>query len=305
MNIPQTINHQKMSFRSERVLSLVGEDFQQKNTADLAEIAKALLKDGLHGLCFSAYKEGQEPGSLLSAEQIKERIDIIKPYTKWVRSFSCTEGNELIPEIARANGLKTMVGAWLSDDKEKNAEEIEALIKVVKAGYSDLVAVGNEVLYREELTEEELLDYIKQVKKAVPEAEVGYVDAYYEFVHRPALVEACDVIFANCYPFWEGCHIDYSHVYMQNMYYQAVGAAKGKRVVISETGWPNVGTSFEASEPNAENALRYFINTQKWSKEENIELMYFSSFDESWKVGAEGDVGAFWGLWDKDGELKY
>jgi exo-beta-1,3-glucanase (GH17 family) len=294
-----------MSFRSEKILSLVGHDFERKSLDDLVEMYKALLEDGIHGLCFSAYKDGQEPGSILSAEQIKERIDIIKPYTKWVRSFSCTEGNELIPAIAKQNGLKTMVGAWLSDDKEKNAEEIEALIKVVKDGNADLAAVGNEVLYREELTEEELLDYIKHVKEAVSEVEVGYVDAYYEFVNRPALVDACDVIFANCYPFWEGCHIDYSHVYMQNMYYQAIGAAKGKRVVISETGWPNIGTSFEASEANTENALRYFINTQKWSKEANIEVLYFSSFDESWKVDDEGDVGAYWGLWDKDGKLKY
>ena len=26
-------------------------------------------------------------------------------------------------------------------------------------------------------------------------------------------------------------------------------------------------------------------------------MFYFSSFDESWKVEAEGDVGAYWGLW--------
>jgi len=294
-----------MSFRSEKILSLVGEDFQQKSSEDLAKIFEALLTDGVHGLCFSAYFEGQAPGSILSAKQITERINIIKPYTKWVRTFSCTEGNELIPVIAKANGLKTMVGAWLSEDKEKNDEEIQGLIKVVKSGHADLVAVGNEVLYREELTEEELLNYIKKVKEAVPQVQVGYVDAYYEFLNRPAIAEACDVIYANCYPFWEGCHIDYSHVYMQNMYYQAKQAGKGKRVIISETGWPNIGTAFEASEPNTENALRYFINTQKWSKEENIEVMYFSSFDESWKIGAEGDVGAYWGLWDKDGQLKY
>lgn len=294
-----------MSFRSEKILSLVGEDFQHKSSKDLSKMFLALLKDGIHGLCFSAYTEGQEPGSTITSKQITERITIIKPYTKWVRTFSCTDGNELIPEIARRNGLKTMVGAWLSDDKEKNEEEIKNLIHIVKKGQADLVAVGNEVLYREELTEDELLAYIKQVKAAVPEAEVGYVDAYYEFVNRPGLVNACDVIFANCYPFWEGCHIDYSHVYMQNMYYQALQAAKGKRVIISETGWPNIGTAFEASEPNTENAMRYFINTQKWSKEENIEVMYFSSFDESWKVGDEGDVGAYWGLWDKDGKLKY
>ena len=39
--------------------------------------------------------------------------------------------------------------------------------------------------------------------------------------------------------------------------------------------------------------------------EEDIDVFYFSSFDESWKVGPEGDVGAYWGLWDKDEKLKY
>ena len=294
-----------MSFRSEKLLSLSGEDFSSKSTDDLKKLFRIYLENGIHGLCFSSYIEGQSPGSIISEEQIRERINIIKPFTSWIRTFSCTDGNELIPALAKENGLKVMAGAWLSDDKEQNELEIENLLKVVKAGNADLVAVGNEVLYREELTEAELLDYIHRVKKEVPEASVGYVDAYYEFINRPAITEACDVLFTNCYPFWEGCHIDYSLVYMKNMYYGVLQAARGKRVVISETGWPNIGTAFEGSEPSVDNALRYFINTQKWSLEENIELMYFSSFDESWKVGSEGDVGAYWGLWDKNGKLKY
>jgi exo-beta-1,3-glucanase (GH17 family) len=193
----------------------------------------------------------------------------------------------------------------LSDNKELNEEEIKNLIEVAKAGNADLVAVGNEVLYREELTEEELLEYITRVKKELPGIQVGYVDAYYEFVNRPEITKACDVIFANCYPFWEGCHIDYSLLYMKNMYHNAVRAANGKKVIISETGWPSIGSNFEASQPSVENAMRYFINTQKWSKEENIDVMYFSSFDELWKINDEGDVGAYWGIWDKDGNPKY
>ena len=51
--------------------------------------------------------------------------------------------------------------------------------------------------------------------------------------------------------------------------------------------------------------MRYFINIQKWSENAAIDLFYFSSFDESWKVGTEGDVGAYWGLWDKNEKLKY
>ena len=38
---------------------------------------------------------------------------------------------------------------------------------------------------------------------------------------------------------------------------------------------------------------------------QSIELFYFAAFDEAWKVGAEGDVGAYWGLWDKDAKPKF
>lgn len=294
-----------MSFRKKNIMSLAGVGSSGISKEDLSDLFGQYLENGIHGICFSSYVDGQEPGVIITAEQIEKRIEIIKPYTKWVRTFSCTDGNELIPAIAKKHGLKVMVGAWLSDDKELNEREITNLIKVAKAGNADLVAVGNEVLYRKELTEQELLDHINNVKEQLPNIEVGYVDAYYEFRNRPALTEACDVIFANCYPFWEGCHIDYSLLYMKSMYDIAVKAGKGKKVIISETGWPSHGTSFKASEPSMENAMKYFINTQKWSSEDDIDVMYFSSFDESWKVGDEGDVGAFWGIWDKDEQSKY
>jgi GPH family glycoside/pentoside/hexuronide:cation symporter len=59
----------------------------------------------------------------------------------------------------------------------------------------------------------------------------------------------------------------------------------------------------EASEPSSSNAMKYFI--QEWAKNQNIEVFYFSSFDESWKVKQEGEVGAAWGIWDKNEKLKF
>ena len=89
------------------------------------------------------------------------------------------------------------------------------------------------------------------------------------------------------------------------MYNRALQAGKGKKVIITETGWPNVGEKFHGAEPSEENALKYFINTQLWSKKEDIDIFYFSSFDETWKTDDEGDVGAYWGIWDKDEKLKF
>ena len=97
------------------------------------------------------------------------------------------DGNEHIPRIAHKHGIKTLVGAWLGNDAEKNEIEIDSIIKVAKEGNADIVAVGNEVLLRGDLTEDEIIKFIQKVKLEVPNIPVGYVDAYYEFVNHPLL----------------------------------------------------------------------------------------------------------------------
>lgn len=294
-----------MSRRDDKLLSLTDVDTSKLGINQLSNSLKSYLNAGIHGISFSAYEEGQSPGDQLSREQISKRMAVLQPNISWIRSFSCVQGNELIPQVAKSMGIKTLVGAWLGDDLDKNEEEIAGLISLAKQGYVDICAVGNEVLYRDDLSEQQLLDYIQRVKDAVPELPVGYVDAYYEFEDRPAITEICDVILANCYPFWEGCSIEYSLLYMKDMYRRTVAAAGDKKVIISETGWPNRGRSFHGAVPSDENAMRYFVNAQQWAETDNIDIFYFSSFDESWKIDDEGDVGAYWGLWDKDEKLKY
>ena len=283
----------------------VGLDFSELSSEDLRKLWRETLNKGMHGLCFSMYEDGQGPGDIITSKQVERRIQIIKPYTKWVRSFSCIEGNENVPRIAHRHGMKTLVGAWLGHDLELNEKEIENLIMLAREGCVDIAAVGNEVMYRGDLTEDQLLDYMRRVKEAIPHIPMGYVDAYYEFSHRPRITEMCDVILSNCYPYWEGCPIEYSLNHMQQMYGQAVDAAAGKRVIITETGWPSKGEPLKGAHPSEDNAMKYFINSQVWSAKAGIEMFYFSSFDESWKVGAEGDVGAYWGLWDKHEQLKF
>ena len=280
-------------------------DFSGKSEEDIKLMFRNSLIGGTHGLCFSPYMEGQNIGDQLSEEQIQRRMNIISDYTNWVRSFSCTEGNEHTPRVARAQGLQTMVGAWISSDKEQNNRELDALIKLAKDGLVDIAVVGNEVLLRNDLSESEMINYINKVKQALPGIPVGYVDAYYQFVERPALVEACDLILVNCYPFWEGSSIDEASLYLKQMYALTKEAAHGKKVIITETGWPNKGESTNGAQPSNINAMKFFLNANNWSQANNIEMFYFSSFDESWKVHHEGDVGARWGIWNKNENLKY
>jgi exo-beta-1,3-glucanase (GH17 family) len=284
---------------------LAGIDFSSLSHADRILLMQEILDRKIHGMSFSPYMDGQEPGIEISEEQIEQRMKIIQPYTNWVRTFSCVEGSQHAPRIGKKLGLKTMVGISLGSDREKNEVELNNAIEVARAGHVDILAVGNEVLLRGDLEEQDLIDYIERAKQAVPGVTVSYVDAYFLFEDHPEVADACDVLLVNCYPFWENCPVEYSLLYMKEMYRRAVHAAKGKKVIISETGWPSEGATTGATVPSYDNAMRYFINTYQWADQEGIEIFYFSSFDEAWKTGDEGDVGAYWGLWDKDGNFKY
>ena len=127
-----------MSIRSEKFLALASVDYAGMSIEELRALFNEYLKDGMHGLCFSPYEEGQQPGDQLSEAQIRRRMQIIQPYTKWIRSFSCTDGNELIPKIAKEYGIKTLVGAWLGNDGAINDREIAGLIALANEGFVDI-----------------------------------------------------------------------------------------------------------------------------------------------------------------------
>jgi len=299
----QLLSLLRSSIKTDSIYDL---DFSSKTTQEISNLHNEILNDGIYGMCFSPYSVGQKIGDELSEEQIRKRIHIIKPHTKWVRSFSCCDGNELTPKIAKENGLKTIVGAWIGTDRIKNQKEIDSLIELCNMGLVDVAVVGNEVLLRNDLIVEGLLSYMNEVKTHIPSGiPVAYSDAYYLFDEYPVLMDASDTILINCYPFWEGADIKYSVSYLRHMYDFISMKSKGKDVIIAETGWPDGGQPVGNATPNQLNAMKYFINTQKWALQNNIKLFYFTSFDEPWKVHHEGDVGDNWGIWDKNENLKY
>lgn len=301
-----------MSFRKEYLNHFVSaesnkqyETYKSQYLADLKDLFHKILEQGTFGFCFSVYEEGQKPGDIITDEQIIRRLEILRPYTSWIRTFSCTEDNDKIARFAKKMGFRTLVGAWLGSDTEKNKEEIDGLIALANEGCVDVAAVGNEVLYRKDLDLGQLINYINEVKIALPNIPVGYVDAYYEFTLHPALVEASDVLLCNLYPYWEGTPIDYAMNHVKHMYQQVQNVSNGKPIMITETGWPSQGEPTGGAMPGELAMLIYFIQTQIWALDNNIDMFYFSSFDESWKVGSEGTVGSYWGVWDKHEQLKF
>lgn len=124
-----------------RPLSLAGIDCANLSSEELRSLVRQILDAKIHGISFSPYVEGQGPGTILGEEQIRDRLAVVRPHTQWVRTFSCTEGNELIPGIAAESGLKTMVGVWLAECRHRHhggrtlpRERHEVLHKYLQVG---------------------------------------------------------------------------------------------------------------------------------------------------------------------------
>jgi len=81
-------------------------------------------------------------------ERIRADLQAIAPYTRVIRTYSATRGMEQVPEIARDLGLRVSLGAWLGDDENRNAREIESVIRLARTYRNiDSIVVGNETIY--------------------------------------------------------------------------------------------------------------------------------------------------------------
>jgi hypothetical protein len=182
--------------------------------------------------------------------------------------------------------------------------EISKLITIAQAGEADMLIVGSEVLVRADLTETQLIEYINQVKAAVPGIPVAAADTYGELLAHPAVINAGDVVLPNIYPYWEGINISNAISFINLRYQELQAAANGKPIVISESGWPSAGYQIGYAVPSLQNAAYYFLNFASWARAKNVSFFYFEAFDEPWKATDEGLQGASWGIWDKNRNLK-
>ncbi len=274
--------------------------------ADFSRGDRAGIKYQVHGLDFSPYMDGQDPNKNpeVSEYQLRCRMRIISPYTTWIRTFGCAQGLEKSGRIAHELGLRAAVGAWLGRDPQANDLEIQNLISAAKNGHVDTAIVGSEVLLRGDLTEAQLLGYIERFKSEVPGVPVTTADVYNVLLEHPHVMDACDVLFVNYFPYWEGQDIDHAVACLHARHQEVVARAGGKEVIVSETGWPSDGNQIGDAVPSLENACFYFLNFVSWARANNVRYFYFEALDEAWKAAYEGPQGAHWGVWDKCGILK-
>ncbi|MBI3703305.1 MAG: glycosyltransferase [Rhizobiales bacterium] len=238
-----------------------------------------------------------ETGARARAEQIRSDLKMLAPLTRAVRTYSSTNGVEMVPSIASEFGLRATVGAWIDKNQERNEREIRAAIDLAKRNSNvNGIIVGNETIFRGELKATELISLIQRVKHST-NVPVTTGEIWHVWIEHPELVSAVDYIAAHILPYWEGFSDKQSVDQAILIYDKLRQAYPGKRIVIAEFGWPSAGYNLKNAEPGRiEQAvvLRDFVAR---AEAFGIDYNIVEAIDQPWKI-FEGGVGPYWGLFD-------
>lgn len=260
----------------------------------------------LKSLSFAPFREGFSPleKKFPLPEHIEEDLRLLADKTEVIRTYSSLGGMEAVPLMARSHGLAMIQGAWLGYGKKDNRLEIEALIESANA-HPDVVKrviVGNEVLLRGEMNPERLIEYIREVKRAIAQP-VSYADVWSMYMKYPQIIREVDFITIHILPYWEDEPIPVRTApgHIERIYRQvrqeADGIAPGKPILIGESGWPSFGRQRGGAVPGVVNEaifIRHFIKT---ARENDFDYNIVEAFNQPWKSKLEGAVGANWGLY--------
>ncbi len=256
-------------------------------------------------VCYGPFRDGQSPhtGIYPSEQQIQEDLSLVQPLVQAIRTYGTTHILKEIPRIAKEKGIDCLVGAWISRNTADNQNEIQNLIAIAQAGQAQKIAVGNEVLLRGDLTKEELIALIQQVKQAVS-VPVSTGETYQIWLNNPDLAEVCDYLLVHIHPYWDGIPVEKAFEQIKTVYLQLKAIYPNKPIIIGEVGWPSDGQIREQAVPNPVNQRRIIQEVVEWSKANKVELYIFELFDEKWKIADEGPVGAHWGLFFSNRTIK-
>ena len=273
----------------------------------LAEAASPAQK--LQCASYTPFDKHQSPFDQplqISAARMDADLALLSKTFECLRTYSVT-GLEALPALARKHGLKLIVGAWVSHDAQATAVEIAGLIEAANK-HPDIIQaliVGNETLLRKEVTPQQLVSLIEQVKSQVAQP-VTYADVWEFWLKHPEVAPAVDFLTIHLLPYWEDdpAGIDEALAKVAQVREQFGRQFAPKDILIGETGWPSEGRQRETALPSRINQAKFVRGFVALADQHGWRYNLIEAFDQPWKRVSEGAAGGYWGLFDADRQDK-
>lgn len=261
----------------------------------------------ISGFSYSPFQQGQYPqkNQFPTDEQMRQDLAIMSKLTDNIRTYSVDGTLGDIPKLAEEFGLRVTLGIWISPDLERNEREIQRAIEIANTSRSVVrVVVGNEALFRKEITPEDLIVLLDRVRAAV-KVPVTTSEQWHIWEKNPQLAKHVDLIAAHILPFWEYIPMDKAGQYVIDRAKDLKKAFPKKPLLLSEVGWPSNGRMRGGNESSPADQAIYLRTLVNKLNRQGYNYFVIEAFDQPWKVSDEGSAGAYWGVFNAARQQKF
>jgi len=301
--------------------------------ADSPEVRALMNNKNLHkvfpGIDYTPMNT-QYPGCLTvppSQNNVTLDLAILSQLTNTVRLYGtdCNQTEMLLHSIdqLKLNGtIKVWLGVWLDNNSTTNDRQLQQMYNILdKYGDSSFVGVivGNEVLYRQDMTSAELGAILSGVRQNFTAKGINLPVATSDLGDdwTAELASEADYLMANIHPFFAGVNADVAASWTYDFWtnHDTILQTDLSKNIIAETGWPSAGGMDCGGAPTCVNGSVAGIpqmNTfmDQWvcqALANGTTYFWFEAFDEPWKIIYDTpgkDWEDKWGLLDVNRNLK-
>lgn len=271
------------------------------------------------GLVYSP-KNSMEPACGFTRNDAILDLELLSSVTSKIRMYGtqCNQVDYILDGIQHLKlNMTVMMGIWINGNQTEDKvqfEKAQQLLQRYPAHLFSSVMIGDEAIYRGDITEAKLIELIKSMKKFMAQKKLDIPVGTCElgpFVSG-ALLDTLDVVGVNVLPFFTGLPAqDAAQWTSDYLASEIVPLRQGNcSIVISEVGWPYAGGRHYSSVANARSYQKFMntwvCNTTSLLKDVHS-WYYFEAFDEPWKqVFHDNDKQweTEWGVFGPDREMK-
>ncbi len=261
----------------------------------------------IQGFAFSPYGIDQDAvrADRLTAQQIDADLALLKGRTHAVRTYSTSDGLELVPALAARHGINVALGAWLDARLNNNQQQIASAIRLARQHKNVVrVIIGNEVVLRGDVPVEQMIEYLDRAREQIGQP-VSTAEPWHVWLKHPQLADHVDFIAVHLLPYWEGIEVETAVAHSIERMQELAARFPGKPIVVAEVGWPSNGRTREAAVATVANQALFLRRFLAHAERQGWVYYVMEAFDQPWKQQTEGAVGAYWGVYDVERNAKF
>nr|POE88064.1 cell surface mannoprotein mp65 [Quercus suber] len=269
----------------------------------LAAISSIACVQAQQGIAYSPY---HTDNSCKSQDEVNADFDIIFNSgfaTPLIRTYGmeCNQVAMVLSAI-QSHGSQSQIFAGIYDPVNPEPE-IQAMISAANGDWSlfNTISVGNEGINDGRYSIDQLSSGLGQVKSELSGAGYGgpvvTVDVFAVYYNQPDLCNVGDYVAVNCHPYFDGgVTFDQAGAFVTDQHQKVADTCGGKRVLITESGWPSQGATNNNAVPSASNQ-QAAVSSLRGAFPNSGDLILFTSFNDYWKQDNTGlGVEHFWGI---------